>query len=30
MKVSFELLPKGMPLIMDERPPGGVFVARLG
>ena len=30
MKVSVELLPNGMPLSEVDRPPGGVFSARLG
>ena len=30
MKVSVELLPNGMPLSEVERPPRGVFNARLG
>ena len=30
MKVSWELLTKGMPLIMVERPPGGMFIANFG
>ncbi len=30
MNVSVELLPNGMPLSEVERPPGGVFIAKLG
>ena len=30
IKVSVELLPKGMPLSEVNRPPGGVFSARFG
>ena len=30
MKVSVELLPKGMPLSEVDKPPGGVFIARSG
>lgn len=30
MKVVLELLPNGIPLMVVESPPGGVFDARLG